>query len=269
MNLPEVKLLLKKYGIRPRHRLGQNFLVSEDIVRRQVEYAELGERDVVLEIGAGIGTLTEFLIDRAKKIYVVEKDRRMLRILNDRFEGAIEIISGDVLEIELPRFDKTVSNIPYGISSPLTFKLLKYGFKKAILTYQKEFADRLVATPGTKDYSRLSVATYYYASARILETLPPEVFYPKPKVNSAIVELKPKKPPFKVDENFFFNVVRGLFIHKNKTVKKALFHSLPMEKNRRRSIIENFDKHMLERRVFQLTPEEIADMANSLKKVLA
>lgn len=267
MNLLEVKLLLKKYGIKPRRRLGQNFLVSEGVIRREVGYAELSKKDAVLEIGAGIGTLTEFLIGRAKKVYVVEKDRKMLEILNDRFDGAVEIIPGDVLKIELPRFDKTVSNIPYAISSPLTFKLLKHGFKKAILTYQKEFADRLVALPCTKEYSRLSVAAYYYANARILETLPPEVFYPKPEVNSAVVEFKPKKQPFEIDENLFFSAVRALFVHKNKTVRKALMHSLPVEKNKRRSIVENFDKNVLERRVFHLSPEELADIANSLKEV--
>ncbi|MBI5253652.1 MAG: ribosomal RNA small subunit methyltransferase A [Euryarchaeota archaeon] len=272
MKLQEVKLLLKKYGVRPKHKLGQNFLVSEDIIRRQVEHAELSKRDVVLEIGAGIGTLTEFLIDRAKKIYVIEKDKGMLRILNDRFDGAIEIIPGDVLEIELPDFDKTVSNIPYAISSPLTFKLLKHGFKKAILTYQKEFADRLVAAPGTKDYSRLSVAAYYYADARILETLPPEVFYPSPKVNSAIVELIPKRPPFEVDEKKYFSVVAGLFSHRRKTLRNAALDSFAAifgreyDKREQRKIVENsLPKEFLEKRVFRLTPEELAEITKRLR----
>lgn len=271
MNIKEIKLLLKKYGVRPKHRLGQNFLVSEDVIKRQVEYAGLDKRDVVLEIGAGIGTLTEFLIGRAKKVYVVEKDPWMLRILNDRFGGTIEIIPGDVLKIELPRFDKTVSNIPYAISSPLTFKLLKHGFKKAILTYQKEFADRLVAAPGTKNYSRLSVAAYYHANVKLLELLPPSVFYPPPRVSSAVVELIPKCPPFRVDEETYFNFVAGVFTHRRKTLRNAMLHSFAgifgrkCDKAEKRKIVENsLPREFLERRVFRLAPEELAEITRRL-----
>ena len=136
------------------------------------------------------------------------------------------MLKGDFLKIKLPEFDKVVSNIPYSISSPLTFRLISHGFKSAVLTYQKEFAQRLVAKPGTKNYSRLSVATYYHANAEILETLAPEAFYPSPGVDSAIVKLTPKKKPFKVNEPIFFDMLRGLFSHKKKTLKKALFFAL-------------------------------------------
>ena len=271
--LEETKLFLRRYNLRPKKKLGQNFVVDEAAVRRQVEYANIESKDVVLEVGAGIGTLTKLLIKKASKVYVVEKDPSMVEILKERFENAknLEILFEDVLGLELPGFNKTVSNIPYSISSPLTFKLFKHGFEKAVVTYQKEFADRLTAKPGERDYSRISVATYYYAEARILEVLPPEAFYPKPRVSSAVLELTPKKPPFPVNEDFFFKVTAGLFTHRGKTLKKALFHSLnaifnkSIGKDERRSIIaKTVDTKLLKKRVFQLSPEEIAGISNFL-----
>jgi 16S rRNA (adenine1518-N6/adenine1519-N6)-dimethyltransferase len=274
--LKETQEILKRYKLKPRDKLGQNFIIDEGIIERLVTRAEISSADVVFEIGAGIGTLTKHLIEKAKKVYVVEKDPSMAKILRDRFKDYenLEIVIDDVLDIKLPSFDKTVSNIPYIISSPITFKLLRHGFKKAIITYQKEFAERMIAKPGTRDYSRLSIATYYYANARILEILPPEAFYPRPKVYSAIIELVPKKAPFEVDEEFFFDVLRGLFIHRKKTVKKALFHSLDriysnkLMKDEKQGIIKKtLPTPLLEKRVFQLHPGEIAEMSNILKRV--
>jgi 16S rRNA (adenine1518-N6/adenine1519-N6)-dimethyltransferase len=255
--LGRTKLILKKYGIKPKEKLGQNFIVSQDVLERQVKYANISKKDIVLEIGAGIGTLTALLLEKAKKLYVVEKDPVLLKVLRDRFED-VNILEGDALKLRLPKFDKTVSNIPYSISSPLTFKLFRHGFKLAVLTYQKEFAERMVAKPGMRNYSRLSVATFYYANAEILEFLPKDAFYPPPKVESAVVRLFPKKKPFKVNEEIFFKLMR-LFTHRRKTVKNALLHSPEIEKEIVLDLIRVFPE-IANKRVFELEPNELAEM---------
>ena len=254
-------------------RLGQNFLVDDGVLERLVEYADLKAGDTVLEVGAGLGGLTEFLVERAGRVIVIEKDERMVKVLEDRFGDRIEIIRGDAVKVAFPGFDKLVSNIPYSISSPLTFKLFRTEFELAVITYQEEFARRLVAMPGKRDYSRISVASYYYADIRIVETLPPEIFFPVPEVGSAIVRIVLRKPPFKVDEKRYFKLVNGLFVHKKKTVRNALLHSFEMvfdKKLKKEDRIETIKKlklsrDILEKRVFSLTPEEIAEMEEVIK----
>lgn len=268
--LEDTRLILERHGIRPNRRLGQNFIVDLRVLEREISYAGIKSCDTVLEIGPGIGTLTKLLAERASKVYAVEMDARMIDILKSSFKDRVEIIEGDFLKVTLPNFDKTISNIPYSISSPLTFRLLSHGFKLAILTYQREFAERMVAKPGEKNYSRLSVATYYYASAEILEVLPPEVFYPPPKVESAIVKLIPRNRPFEVNEKLFFDLLRGLFSYRRKTLKKALFFSLSRvfgieSKDKRRAIMGFLEGELAERRVFTLSPEELAKICDALE----
>jgi 16S rRNA (adenine1518-N6/adenine1519-N6)-dimethyltransferase len=271
--LEDTKFLLKKHKVKPNKRLGQNFIIDEAILEREITYADVKQSDTILEIGPGVGTLTKLLAKRAGRVIAVETDSHMIDILKEQVGKNVEIIKGDFLKIELPEFDKVVSNIPYSISSPLTFHLLSFDFELAILTYQKEFAERMVAKPGTKNYSRLSVATYYHANAEILETLPSGAFYPSPEVDSATVKLSPRKKPFKVNEPLFFDMLRGLFSHKKKTLKKALFFSLSdifgiKSKDKRREIIETFDEKLMERRVFTLSPEELAGLSGELEEKL-
>jgi 16S rRNA (adenine1518-N6/adenine1519-N6)-dimethyltransferase len=265
--LRETLYILKRYNIKPRDELGQNFIVDPGVIGRHIGHAGLKGGDVVLEVGPGIGTLTEGLLKAAGKVIAVEKDPRLLRVLEERLEGEnLELIEGDILKVDPPEFNKCVSNIPYSISSPLTFWLLERDFELAVLTYQLEFARRMVAAPGTRDYSRISVASYYHAKVEVLETLKPGAFYPRPKVSSAMVRLEPRKPPFRVDEGAFFSLVRGLFAHRKKTVRKALYHSLEtilgreVDKSERGRLIGGVEKTLLEKRVFQLTPEEMAEM---------
>ncbi|MFQ5974768.1 MAG: 16S rRNA (adenine(1518)-N(6)/adenine(1519)-N(6))-dimethyltransferase RsmA [Candidatus Hydrothermarchaeales archaeon] len=271
--LQETRDILKKYDMRLTKKLGQNFLIDESILKEQVEYAAINDEDIILEVGAGIGNLTKFLFKKAGGVIVIEKDKRMIEILKDRFSNKnnLQIIPGDVLKVKLPYFDKTVSNIPYVISSPLTFRLLETKFKKGVIMYQKEFAQRMVANPGTKDYSRLSVACHYYADIKLLQTVPEKAFYPEPKVQSALVEIIPKDPPFEVDETFFFNLLRGLFIHRKKTVKNALTHSFDLIFNKasltKADAIRSLPEEILARRVFRLTPDEIAEMSNILGRI--
>jgi 16S rRNA (adenine1518-N6/adenine1519-N6)-dimethyltransferase len=267
--LEETKLVLRQHGFRPRRSAGQNFLVKEEVLGRQVHYAGVEKKDVVLEVGAGIGNLTIYLVERARRVIAVENDPVLMRILRERLSKRknLVLIEGDALKVELPKYNKVVSNIPYSISSPLTFKLLRKGFKKGILTYQQEFADRLVAVPGSRGYSRLSVATYYYAEARILEFLPQGVFYPPPEVNSAIVELIPREPPFKVDVELFFNLLRSLFIHRGKTLRSAILHSpmFPLTGEEKKKFLQKVDEALLRRRVFQLTPVDFAYLSKKLE----
>ena len=178
-------------------REGQHILKDRALMRRIIRYAELESRDVVLEVGCGTGNLTEFIIKKAGKVYGIEKDRRFIHILERRFEskiseGKFTILHGDALKIEWPDFDKFVSNIPYSISSPLTLRLLTGRYRLAVVMYQREFAERLTALPGSKNYGRLSVMARALCNAEILEFVKPSSFYPKPKVDSAIVRITPE-----------------------------------------------------------------------------
>ncbi|MHA2060850.1 MAG: 16S rRNA (adenine(1518)-N(6)/adenine(1519)-N(6))-dimethyltransferase RsmA, partial [Candidatus Sifarchaeia archaeon] len=232
--LTKTQKILKKYNIKPRKRMGQNFLIDSDVLDKQIVYADLQRTDIVLEIGAGIGTLTRRLADHAKKIIAVEKDPRLLEILKEQCAqyDNVKIIHDDILQMELPPFTKVVSNIPYSISSPLTFKLLTYSFDFAIITYQLDFAKRLTAKVGSSEYSRLSVTVYYRAKVNICEPhISRDAFYPTPQVNSALVKITPHPPPFQIeDENLFFEVVRAIFNRKNRKVKTMLSIFLDKQK---------------------------------------
>lgn len=269
--LHETKYILKKYNISLSRRLGQNFLINEYIRNKIINYANLNKKDTVLEIGPGIGTLTIPMAKHAKKVIAIEKDCKMVEILKDRIHDLkidnIEIINADALKIKFPKFNKVVSNLPYTISSPITFKLLNYDFNLGVLMYQKEFAQRLIAKPGTSNYSRLSVMMYFKANVKLLDIIPPKSFIPRPKVKSAIVKIIPKKK-FKINR-FFENVCRALFQHKRKKSKKALIessHELNMNKSKLKQILERLDPKLAEKRVFKLTPNEILKISKFIEE---
>lgn len=257
--------ILKEYNIKVDKRKGQHFLVNSNLLKREIEYAEIKPSDTVLEIGAGLGTLTAALAEKAKKVFAIEKDQKLFNILRKRLSSFnnVELISGDALKLEFPAVQKIVSNIPYSISSPLTFKILSSEYERAVLIYQLEFAKRLIAEPGTKDYGRITIGVYCKADAELLERVPRKAFYPPPKVESAVILLRPKHPPFEIsDENFFFEIVRFLFMHPNKKAKHSIKYYLKskdIESNKLESAPELF-----ERRVRDLTPMEI----NKIVKVL-
>ncbi len=257
MDLNETKLFLRRYGISPNKIQGQNFLVDSAVAKREVEAAQLSRSSVVLEVGPGLGALTEHILSSGCRVIAVEKDASFIRVLEDRFPtDRLEIINADVLKIDLPDFDVVVSNIPYVISSPLTFRLLEHGFKRGVLTYQLEFAERLVAEPGEWEYSRLSVTARYYADIEILESLHQRLFYPRPRVRSALVKIVPRPPLFDVDEDVFFKLVRGMFTVKKKTVKNGVVIAKKIE-----GIdvdLGEIPVEILKKRVFELWPEEIA-----------
>jgi 16S rRNA (adenine1518-N6/adenine1519-N6)-dimethyltransferase len=241
-----------------------------------VDYAELSRDDVVLEIGAGTGNLTNLLAKRAGKVIAIERDRRLFKLLRAelRKHSNVNLIHADALRIEFPRFDKVVANLPYGISSDITFKLLEHDFKLVVLMYQREFAQRLVAQPGSTDYSRLTVNVFYRAQVELLEEVPPSAFIPEPEVTSTVVRLRPRAPPFQIaDEKIFFSVVRALFQHRRQKVRNALYHSFEQvfpgtklgRAERRELIDEKIPKRLVDARVMDLPPEKIGEIANRLR----
>jgi 16S rRNA (adenine1518-N6/adenine1519-N6)-dimethyltransferase len=268
----ETLQLLKKYNIRLNKRRGQNYLINSQILSNIIKHSQINETDIVLEIGAGIGTLTIPLSEAAGKVMAVEQDPRIVRVLKERLDDLgisnVEILEGDATKVEFPPFNKVVANLPYQISSPITFKLLQHDFEWGILMYQLEFAQRMVAQPGKSDYSRLSVMMHLCSHVEVLFKVPRGAFIPQPKVSSAVVKIIPKKNPA-VDE-FFLNTCRALFQHKKKKAKKALlesFHEITIkDKGTARDLISKIDNKLIEERVFKLKPEEILLLSQELRE---
>ncbi len=261
----KTKQLLKRYRIFPKKRFGQNFMVDEDYLCEMASYASLSKDDVVLEIGAGFGALTKILSPLCSRIIAVEVDHRLCEALKIEFASLsnVTLINGDVLEAAIPAFNKVVSNLPFHISSPILFWVLKQSFELAVLTFQKEFAERLVASVGSKDYSRLTVETYYLADVELLETVPREAFYPLPDVDACIVRLRLKKTtPFRVEnEEVFHELVRTLFTQRNKKMRNAVsgfLRKLGKEKEMADSLLFH------DKRVRELAPEDFGAIANEL-----
>jgi len=269
--LKETMRILRAHRIAPKKRLGQNFLVDYDLLKRMVSYAELSLEDTVLEVGAGLGFLTEILAEECGHVIAVEVDPRLVNILKRRLSNRrnLSILKGDILKLEVPPFNKVVSTPPYSISSPLLFWLLERKFERAVLTFQKEFAERLVAPVNSRDYCRLTVATYYRSRVKVLDYVPRDRFWPTPEVDSLIIELMPREErPFKVeDESFFFKVVSFLFTQKNKKVRNGLIAFLRgrgVEKAEAVEIADSVPFH--EKRVRELTPEDLGLVVNDLAR---
>ena len=210
----------------------QYFLIDDAVAARLVDYAGVERGDVVLEIGAGGGSITEKLADKAKKVYAVEKDRALCETLRAQYENKkskaeVKVIEGDIMKIELPEFDKVVANIPFSLSSPITYKLLLHsaGFGLAVLLYQKEFAQKMIAKPGSSLYGRLSVITQALADTEILELVHRDAFYPSPPVKTAMVRLKEKGLIANKEE--FFEFVTTAFEHRRKKMRNTFKTRFP------------------------------------------
>ena len=266
--LRRAKHLLRLYGFFPKKRLGQHFTVDSDMLQRLVSHASLTEDDVVLEVGAGLGFLTQLLSSKCKKVISVEVDPKIVRILRKQLHSLqnVDLIEGDILTVSLPPFNKVVSAPPYSISSPLLFRLLERKFDWAVLILQKEFAERLAASVGSKDYGRLTVTIYYRADVELLDYVPRTMFYPPPDVDSMMVRLKPRGSPFQVDdEDTFFELVRTLFTQRNRKVRNGLIPFLRKREITGKEAVELADSTVYSaKRVRELAPEDFGILTNEL-----
>ena len=228
---------MEKYKVRPNKKRGQSFLQSHAIAKDIVSLASISENDTVLEIGGGLGILTRWLAEQARQVYVIELEPGLalaLRDLSSEIEN-LNVIEGDALQVDLPAANKVVSNLPYSISSEVTFRLLKeMNFEEAVLMYQKEFAERLMAEPGSSEYSRLSVNFQYLASAEWLMDVDPSEFYPVPAVSSSVVRIKKRTDGlFAKDSSVFEWMIRGIYSYPNKHLRRAFgiwFRNLKADK---------------------------------------
>ncbi|WP_405297659.1 16S rRNA (adenine(1518)-N(6)/adenine(1519)-N(6))-dimethyltransferase RsmA [Methanobrevibacter sp.] len=274
------KDILSRHGIKLNKNLGQNYLIDKNKRDQIINFGDISKEDVILEIGTGIGTLTIELAKRAKKVIAIEQDKKIFEILAQRLEDEkidnVELINDDALKVDFPPFNKIISNLPYQISSPITFKFLNYDFDLAILMYQKEFASRMNGEVGTKNYSRLSAMLYFKCDVEKLTEVSNESFIPKPQIDSTVVKLTPKEKSIS-DEDFrtYSKFTKALFQHRNKKIKNALIDS--------RHIISNIDKKVLKKRlnaidderleeylkkrVVVLTPEEILYISKKLNPI--
>jgi 16S rRNA (adenine1518-N6/adenine1519-N6)-dimethyltransferase len=265
MNPEELKALLRELNIKPSKSKGQCFLIDEDIARRQIALAGIKD-DIVLEVGPGLGVLTSILAEKAQKVIAIEQDKRLYKYLTAKNLKNTELINADALKIDFPKFDKIVSNLPYQVSSPITFKFLDYDFSSAMLMYQKEFAERLVEETG-RNSSRLSVKLYYKADSKFIERVPRTAFYPVPDVEGALVRLTPRAPPFKVsNEKLFFKVVDCIYSHRRKKIANCFllnWQQFSISKDEMKDILRELPYKT--KRAEQLEPEEMAELANCLK----
>jgi len=253
----------------PKKSLGQNFLVDKRSLDRIVSHAEISPEETVLEVGPGLGTLTEFLQAKARKVIAIEKDPKLIELLYRRFANnpKVEIIHGDILKTDLPYCDKVVATPPYNISSKLLFVLLKGNFRVIVLTLQKEFAERLIAKPGTSNYGRLTVMINHSAYPEILDHISREAFRPKPKVDSAIVRITLHYLKKRLDEVVFTDLVRGLFTQRRRNLRSSLRHYFDQ---RGRSLPKELtDSEIPEKRVYQVSLEEFEILAQRLTPMLA
>lgn len=274
------KNILNQHGITLNKNLGQNYLIDKNKRNQIIGFGDVDKNDVVLEIGTGIGTLTIELAKKAKKVIAIEQDENICKILTKRLKDEkidnVELINDDALKVDFPKFNKIISNLPYQISSPITFKFLEYNFDLAILMYQKEFADRMNGEVGSKNYSRLSAMLYFKCNVETLTNVSAESFIPKPKIDSTVVKLTPKENRISDDDfKIYSNFTKALFQHRNKKIKNALIDS--------RHIISNIDKKILKKRlnaieddelneylskrVVELTPEEILFLSKKLNPI--
>jgi len=235
-------------------KLGQHFLMDRDATMRIANYADIGPQDNVLEIGPGPGNLTEALASRAGHVYAVEIDPHLAELLSGRFSN-VQVINGDALKVELPHYNKIVSNLPYQISSKITYRLLSRPFETAVLMYQWEFARRMAAGVGSIEYGRLAMVVGFFCRIEILEKISKMAFHPVPQVDSAIVRLQPRSDRPDADPKDFMRLAQGLFNNRRKKVKKGLaaLGAGP------RALAE-LDSSLLERRPEDLSPDEAASL---------
>ena len=279
------KEILNKYGFSFKKSLGQNFLIDPNILRNIVSHANLTKDSGAIEIGPGIGALTEHLARAAKKVVSFEIDQRLLPVLEDTLSpyDNVKIVHSDILkadvvqviEEEMPGIEDimVVANLPYYVTTPILMKLLndRLPIRGFVVMMQKEVADRITARPGTKEYGSLSIAIQYYCTAEVAMVVPKTVFMPQPNVDSAVIRLiRHDKPPVEViDEDFLFEVTRASFAQRRKTILNNLQSGLIEGKKNKDAILAALEKAGIEpsRRGETLTIEEFGCLADALYPV--
>jgi 16S rRNA (adenine1518-N6/adenine1519-N6)-dimethyltransferase len=272
--------IIARHGFTFRKAFGQNFLVDTNVLRRIVEAAELGPSKGALEIGPGIGALTEQLARAAGRVTAIELDHRLIPILEELLAtyGNVEIVQGDALKLDLKRLIaerfaglervSVVANLPYYVTTPILMKLLedRLPLEHIVVMVQKEVAERMTAPPGGKDYGSLSVAVRYFAEPEIICAVPRTVFVPPPNVDSAVVRLRLRnRPPVDVrDEALFFRVVHAAFAQRRKTLANNLTALLGKERRQEAAALPLSCGIDPGRRGETLSLEEFAALANRL-----
>jgi 16S rRNA (adenine1518-N6/adenine1519-N6)-dimethyltransferase len=278
------KEILKKYGFSFKKSLGQNFLIDLNILGKIVDAAELTKEKGVIEIGPGIGALTEQLSRRAGKVVAIEIDQRLLPILADTLSSYphTEVVHGDVLKMDLhtlirDRFNdqekiSVVANLPYYVTSAILMKLLeeRLPLENIVVMIQKEVAERIASGPGGKEYGALSVLAQFYAEAEVVTIVPHSVFIPQPNVDSAVLRLRIRnKPAVDVDsEEIFYRVVKASFAQRRKTLSNNLLNNL-FGKERKEEMLQIFAKAGIDpaRRGETLSLEEFARLSNRISQI--
>jgi 16S rRNA (adenine1518-N6/adenine1519-N6)-dimethyltransferase len=260
--------LRRRAGVRGDPERDQHFLVDDRVLDRLPGYLPAdADAAHVLEIGAGTGALTDRLLAAADRVTAVERDPDLAAFLREEFagtvaDGRLTVVEGDALAVPLPEYTACVSNLPYGVSSEVAFRLLP-AKRPAVLTFQREFAERMAAEPGTPEYGRLSVSAQHFAAVEVVEVVPPAAFDPQPAVESAVVRLTPRDPDYEVaDEAFFLDFVKALFTQRRKTLRNAVRNTAHISGLADpEAVVAAADEELLSKRAGTVPPATFAELA--------
>jgi 16S rRNA (adenine1518-N6/adenine1519-N6)-dimethyltransferase len=266
-----VRRELDSIGVPPLKRFGQHFLIDRAVRERLIELAELTAADTVLEVGPGLGFLTSELVGRAGRTIAIEKDRALAKYLTVKFSNqkSLTVIQGDALTAKIPDGAKIVSSPPYNISSKLVLLIMNSNFQLAALLMQEEFVKRLTATSGSRDYGRISVMLQSRAQAEFDRAVSPDAFYPKPRISSALVTIRPTKQNISVkNEALFVEMVRTLFTQRRRKLRGVLTRYIKNRFPTENSVILQRIP-IADKRVYELSPDELLDLSNHIADAIS
>ena len=275
MDRREVQFILKQLKINPNKKFGQNFLIDKNVVNKIISFSELSNDDIILEIGPGLGALTEELVKKVKMVYAIEIDHRLHSYLNKKFSNFnnIKIINGNILEIEIPNHTKVVSNIPYSITGPILEKIF---YKKepplGFLVIEKSIADRIFISENYKNFSRISISANAFMNPVSKLTISKMSFYPIPKISLSLIKIIPKEKinPFLLENDsidFFLKFIAGIMPYKNKNIVNALdlyFKTFNKRKYTKEEILKILQKNNYQnKKLFTFKIEEFIEISKS------
>ena len=284
-SLEDTKFILKKYKISANKKLGQNFLINDEVINDIVEASNISSSDLVIEIGPGLGTLTSKLLDNAGKVIAIELDKKMITILEDRFKlyNNFMLLNEDILKVDLQKLIsenlsdlqkvKIVANLPYYITTPIIMKLLedRLNIDSITVMVQKEVADRITAKPGDKLSGAITYSVDYYSEAEEIVFVDKTSFIPPPEVDSEVIKLNIRKKPEVelLDEETFFRIIKASFMQRRKTLINGIMNSgIITDKQKIKEILE---ENRLEANIRgeKLTLKQFADLSNSIYKTIS